>query len=565
MLKEVIRFVDVYDKDGTTINKKNDSEKKFVIIKTNKNSISYNGIEILSDGGSIKKWIDENEYYKDVLNDIEKYIPNPKDNNKAIGSASGLLTYCFFAFKLSEKNLKNLEKKIPKTKFGNDERYRDYESDVADVHTVLRDAIKDLTKISNDKYDFLGYYALVATDKKRLERWIKITHDFIKERTSGGNKSLSIEGRCYVCNKQGIMTNPSFCTKYDASKIFLKHITKYSKDKKGLPLRACGICVPKLNRFESILEDNKIKIFPLFIIPNELREQVKLTKDNLEEKENRFNHIFNQLIKREKKKLFDFYLVVDSHDGYFFLDYITNYQWNIGEWKDFYDKDKNHEITRQGLELKLAYIINEKGFIQYFGNIKGADNQQKAIIYSFRQKIFDYVYRNQNNLTFTDLQNIILFRIEKTIINGYKPNTEIFNLFFNRGLLLSEKPKSNLLESVRNASLEDFTINNNEEWAYFAGQTAYYLVSLSESSNKTVALLEPFINKSTTPLVKETIRQLVDQYKHKIRLNDKRFKRLINNVLDYNVNESFIKLKIPFYIGAFDDSLMYKKGDKKNE
>ncbi len=562
MLKEIITFVDMYNKESPTQHKEPRSGKQIIIIKTKENknddSLMYNGLEILDDDSKVNGWIDKNKHYEKIIDSFRDYVL-PGEPNKALGSTSGLITFTFFAFKLSQKNLDDLKKKISKTKF----LKKNHSILIENIHEILNDALPDLTKNKDNTFNYLDFHVLIHTDEKRFIKWDKIASEFITERTSIGKKTSVVKGECFVCRKSNLeISNPSFLTNYDGKKFFLKHITRVSQG--GIPLRVCRSCSVSLNQFLKILDEQKIKIFPLFVESDKVNGEIKLLNHKLERDENRFNFIFNQLYKRDRN-VFDFYLVIISKE-YLFFDYVSGYTWEIGCFTDYFRNDKKPKpIKRYELEGKLAEALHgKKSFIKYFGPIKGKDNQETTLIYSLRQKIFDFVYRNKKTLTFKDLQNIILFRIEKSIRNKEKPDKETFNLFFNRHLLLSNesKPKCILddVKSIKDKILSDnnekIEIDSDERWAYFAGQIAYYLISLSKSKKLTYGLLEPFTNKSTTKLVKKTIEQLIAQYKHEIKLDNKRFKKITTCVFSYEPSMSFTELKIPFYVGALDDNVI---------
>lgn len=114
---------------------------------------------------------------------------------------------------------------------------------------------------------------------------------------------------------------------------------------------------------------------------------------------------------------------------------------------------------------------------------------------------------------------------------------------------------------------EEFEIKDDKEWAYWTGQASYYLISKSKSKELRYDLLEPFINKTSVKLVKQTIYQLIEKYKHELIINNKMMNKLFSKILDTDVNSSFTNLKIYFYIGVFDDNVLLSKkqykGDKK--
>lgn len=577
MLKEIITFVEQINEVKRETKSQQQlrkawKNKKFVIIKTKEqhDNLIYDGLDILENDDAVQQWINKNTHYKTIMGSLNDYIL-PGTINKAIGSTSGLASYSFFVFKLSDKNLNKLKEKIDKTKFSDE---NDDKIQIKNIHKILKDASSDLTKKTNGNFKYLDFHALIHTNEKRFQEWKKVTDDYVNKKMSYGKATQRSEGKCFVCNKIGSVGTPIFLTNYDQAKTFLRHVTRNSTDNKGTSLFACGECIQKLNRFDRILKEYKIKIFPLFVESNLVQEEIPLLDHNLQESKNKFAFIFDQLKKRQGKNIFDFYLVVKSNE-YFFFDYITGYKWDIGNYVNFFKNSVEHSITRIQFEMKIWEALSGNQHINYFDKIKGKDNQEISMIYSYRQKLFDFVYRNQNSLTTNDLRNIVLFRIEKEIRNNSnKPENceKTLNLFFNKNLLLQTTAYGNdvLLNKIKIAkdtilsdNLEKFEIHDGEEWAYFAGQLAYYLVSLSKSKNKNYGLLEPFTNKSTTKLVKSTIEQLFERYKHEINLNNKRFKAITAKVLSYRIDQPFMELKIPFYVGVFDENVIYSKKEDK--
>ncbi len=565
MLKEITMFVDKFNSQKQSGSKGRYGNGKLVdkliIINTKKKNdlLVYDRIQVLDDEDRVKDWKKSNIHYGKIIQNVMYYVL-PSAINKALGSTGGLLTYTFFLFKLSDKNLAKLSSKIDKTKF------RDSHDElIKTIHAILHAAESALVKKIDNKYQYLDFYVLIRVDKDTFEDWHKIACDYIEKKRSIGNTSSTVKGICFVCNKEEVDVSASpFLTNYDEKKIFLKHKTLHEKN--GIPAYICPDCGKKSSEFEKILKDYDLKIFPLFVDPEDQYDEIEFLSDGLEGK-NKFSPILGKLVKRREKNLFDFYLVVKSKD-YFFFDYITGYEWNVGIFTDYFNQDGNlSPASRSKLESLMASVLTGKEQIPYFDKLQNMDNQEATLVYSLRQKIFDFVYRNKNTLTYKDLQTLVLFRIEKSIKNGTKPKLETFNLFFNRSLLLKDDDPDDFLEKMRKIKDEfisekeqPFDIRSDEEWAYFAGQVAFYLVSLSKTKDKTFGLLEPFTNKSTTDLVKKTIEQLFEQYRYDISLGNRRFKKIVTSVFSYSPCLSFVDLKIPFYTGACDDdNVIYRK------
>lgn len=575
MIKEAIAFVEKFESNQTQQeNRKDWKGKKFIIINTKDDNgkLVYDCSKILEDDDSIKSWIDKNEHYRNLLNGINNFLRVKK--NKGIGSNVGL-SYAPFCFKLSVSLIENIQDRINWFNFTKEDVYFGLD-DFKDIYQVYDDFTHSFSyneKVGNDSYLYDEFYVLINVNKEKLDIWINSTNKFIINRESEGKKSIN--GRCSNCGNKGSTSQSQFQTAFDSNKLFLFHKTRNGIEE-GYPLLLCPICVYTLNRFEKILKDNRIRIFPLFINPNEVREEIKIIKGDLDEDRNTFAFIFDNIKSRIKKDIYDFYLVVMS-GNYFFFDYVTGYKWDLGNYTQFFGKEeKQYPINRQGLEIKICNVLAGGTWINYFEDkIKGSDNQQISLIYAVRQKIFDFVYRNQSNLTSKDLISIIVFRIEKEIRNDSVKNfecREFLNLYFNKNLLEGnkmdkEKILLNRIKPMKDAlilgNFDEFEIRDDEEWAYWAGQIAYFLVSRSKSKDKTFGLLEPFTNKSTTLLVRITIRELFEKYKHDIGLANQRFKAIICKVLAYEINKSFMDLKINFYVGVFDDNVIYSKKEEK--
>jgi len=99
--------------------------------------------------------------------------------------------------------------------------------------------------------------------------------------------------------------------------------------------------------------------------------------------------------------------------------------------------------------------------------------------------------------------------------------------------------------------------NEDEEFAFDAGQLIYYIIYQSEALNKTHALLEPYISKNDPYLFKFTITRGIEQYKHKFPFGTKKFPKLASEVLGYDCKTK-IKEMLPILLaGYFSNSLLF--------
>lgn len=106
---------------------------------------------------------------------------------------------------------------------------------------------------------------------------------------------------------------------------------------------------------------------------------------------------------------------------------------------------------------------------------------------------------------------------------------------------------------------ENQHISSDEEFAFNAGQLVYYLIYQSETSNKTHALLEPYISKSDPNLFKLAITRGIEKYKHNFPFGTKKFQKLTSEILGYDCNK-IIKDMLPILLaGYFSNSMLLDK------
>ncbi len=123
------------------------------------------------------------------------------------------------------------------------------------------------------------------------------------------------------------------------------------------------------------------------------------------------------------------------------------------------------------------------------------------------------------------------------------------------------QPLQEKLKSLLNNS--DVHIENDEEFAFSAGQLVYYLIYQSEAANKTHALMEPFISKNEPELFKVAIARGIDKYKHKLPYGTKKFQKLASEVLGWETQTKIKDLLPLFLAGYFSNSQLFES--TKNE
>src|SRR3989344_294855 len=599
MIKEAIQFVEDFEENQSNHPQSNEREewkgKKFIIVKTKEDdngNLEYDNSEKLENDETIREGIEKNKHYREFMNQVRYYIfPHKNFFNK---TRRGLSSATPLAFKLSDANLGNFKNKIGVVK--NSYPQSNLISSIFDV--FLKEYLSEIN--NNEEGIFKSFYPdkkykegsnslnaiilVVSLPKDEFNELFNLTQKYTKENLRNPKKNQGeVNGECYVCRKiNNCSPISAFFSANADDKLFLKHRTREGS---GASKIICGDCEEKLKSFEKILKDKKIKIFPLFINSSLQKEAIKILN---EEGENKFALVFEDIYARQREKRptekLDFYLFVKPPtEDYPTIDYITNYSWFLGDLRVYFNNlklgdttyEKGDEILNQKrtyIEIEVLNILGGK--LDYFDKLKGDDNKQINLKYKIRQKLFDFVYRNKKSLSKEDIGEIVIYRIEKGIMDGkiYPDEVRRFlNFLFNINLL-GEKMETPIIERVKearsyisNGNYEKINIEDDGEWAYWMGQISYFLVYQSKQDKKKFNLLEPFINKSNPEQLKRTLIELFERYKHEIDLSNMKFREIAQRVLSFQTkSDSFSNLKQAFYVGVFDDNIFLNKREQSN-
>ena len=103
--------------------------------------------------------------------------------------------------------------------------------------------------------------------------------------------------------------------------------------------------------------------------------------------------------------------------------------------------------------------------------------------------------------------------------------------------------------------------DNDNFFAFAAGQLIYFILYQSQSVNKTHALLESFISKNDPNQFKMVITRGIEQYKHSLEWYGKsgkgRFEKLASEVLGYDCKKKIKTLLPTILAGYFSNSTIF--------
>ena len=242
-------------------------------------------------------------------------------------------------------------------------------------------------------------------------------------------------------------------------------------------------------------------------------------------------------------------------------------------------------IVREIFNNSLVKIKDEKYSTNYFSEIdpnyvSGGDIIYRMIM-KYRKAFYDYIYKSKvsviNSIIFDDIMyNSILSNIQKDEIKGrFEWNNSIkrkINIWFSLYNLFNNNKKTEIMASkvtdlmskMRNVVKGESILETPEEFAFCAGQVVSYLIDRSAASDKTYALLEPYLQKTKSNLLQDAIAQTISVYKHDISTYKGAFQSLASNVLTYDENIDMKPLLKYFLSGCFCQCIIYEKKDNNN-
>ena len=399
----------------------------------------------------------------------------------------------------------------------------------------------------------------------------------------------------------------NFFSGYNAGKPFLQHQTSLSATN----------TISNADAYYLFLFNEywRLNIFPnpipIFVDYNELKkdglqsEVIKLYNVD-QNKKLSYREVISKLFEKNDITLQKYYLLYKVGTEIFDFDFVPLFHYSFS--KTFfienvteagYKKDEAFEkdideridnvfdferiIVRAIFNNALVKIKEDSYSTNYFGDIKpefvsGGDFMWQLIM-KYRKAFYDYIYKSKTNAItstmFDDMMfNSILSNIRQDEIktrceynNAVKTKINIwfslYNLFNNNkkdDIMASNV--TDLLAKMKAVAKGESNIETSEEFAFGAGQLASYLIDRSAASNKTYAMLEPYLQKSKSGQLQDAIAQTIAVYKHDISVYKGTFELLSAQVLTYDEGADMKPLLKYFLAGCFSPCAVYTKKDE---
>lgn len=401
-----------------------------------------------------------------------------------------------------------------------------------------------------------------------------------------------------------------FFTAYNQKKPFLRHRTSFLKD--GVSQRFSEEDAITLYTFEKLLRRKPQCLpnpLPIMVDGREWNKRV-IKLFNESDDTLSFRDLLKQLFaKYNMKSLPNYYLlnlsktvsgiVINDFDFvplfryYLDGDIVVS---NVSNSSSLQDKsfEREREISiktifdfervavREVFNNSLVKIKEDKYVTNYFGEIDSnyviGGTLMSNLMQKYRKAIYAYIYKSDTNAINTSMFDDIMYQ---SVLSNIKLDTfenkrfewnnsikKKINIWFSLYKMFNQNDKrenmvtkiNELKNEISRVTKGETDLLSPESFAFGAGQLVSYLMDRSVSTNKTYAMLEPYLQKGKSRLLQDAIAQTVTVYKHDInQIYKGRFEFLASQVLTYGGDIDMKPLLKYFLAGCFSPCIIYEK------
>ncbi len=396
-----------------------------------------------------------------------------------------------------------------------------------------------------------------------------------------------------------------FFNGFNSKKPFLKHQSA-SFDITG---RVSANDARTLFEFESIIGRGILpNPLPIFVYKDELKASIDLFKADALDGGSRKGHkdIIDSLLRKlSTETIGNYYLLYYERGEIKDFDFVSQFEYRLLDKNeknfkvlDVFNEGKLYQIANvfefQNRILPILFnnslVIKTKGesppLLKYFDDLeqKYCDDNNTTIynlVMTYRGAFYDFIYKSKRkSINETMINHIVMTGIYSDLkkLNGADDSQErnrAYNIKAKLNILFSFRQFNNqsdmssiipaLTEKTRQViNNSDVHFETNEEFAFGVGQLIYFLLNQSESSNKSHAMLEPFVLKTDVNSLKDSIRRLLIKYAYKLSLGRGRVEKLMAEIQGFSFEGNFKDLHEFMFTGYFTDCLIYEKSQKEN-
>ena len=310
------------------------------------------------------------------------------------------------------------------------------------------------------------------------------------------------------------------------------------------------------------------------------------------------------MLNRRRTNLQNFYLLFIQKGQIIDLDFVPTFKYTLKDKENndfqiedlfgreatcYFDSSKDNvfdfQINVVNFIFNRQLIQQTKAgslWIKYFDDLEikpdfGLTDTIYNLLNKFRRSWYDFVYKSMHNeITMKMINEMFIdsivddlrhdeemkktFQIRKKISLWFGLQPLFDNQFKQNNMANKTQELQMKLRTV--AQTESLHIENDDEFAFAAGQIIWKLLIQSESANRTHALLEPFLQKTDPVLFKQAIANTFNLYKYKFTLYPSKyeFDKLFSEVMGYIPDIKNMKEHLPLILaGYFSESVFNKE------
>ncbi len=392
---------------------------------------------------------------------------------------------------------------------------------------------------------------------------------------------------------------------FNDKKRFLQHKTGLS----DLNYRISGKEAQFLWKFFKLQQNKQLpNPTPVFVDKDELNLNMDLVSFYQDDRILSYSEIIKKLIEKHKKQLHNYYLIFFQRglkgSRIIDLDFVPVFHYRIEKKLDLMEAF-NIGGKFSSLTLKSVFDLQYNVFNRIFNNHLVKDTNDGSIwlrffdelevnpqyrftdtivnlMYKYRKAIYDYIYKSRHQsitcLMFDDMMITSILddiRHDEDFSRGYSIKEKL-NIWFNLYDYFSENRNrinmanktveiSNRLKSI--IDNENEHIENDEEFAFAAGQLIWKILTQSKSANRSHALLEPFLQKVGSTELKKAIAHAFELYKHEFAMYPQKygFDKLMSEVMGFEPQEENMKNLIHMILAGYFAESLFKKANNQEQ
>lgn len=320
-----------------------------------------------------------------------------------------------------------------------------------------------------------------------------------------------------------------------------------------------------------------------------------------------YTEIVMQLTQIKDSSLQNFYLIFfdvrSKKSKIIDIDFVPLFKYKIESLKihEIFDLKGDFEKSISNV-FQLQYDVFNKIFnghlvserkdgslwLKYFDDIEvnpkyGLTDSILNLLYKYRKAFYDFIYKsNHQAITCKMFDEMMTVSILDDIrhdeeFNKHSRIKEKLNTWFNLFDFFSQNQnridmanKTFELREVLKKVIENESqyIQTDDEFAFASGQIIWKILIQSKSSNKSHALLEPYLQKTDATEYKKAIARSFDTYKHEFKLYPTKygFDKLMSEVMGYEPSVKNMKNHLPIILaGYFSNSLFKQEKEIENQ